>query len=90
MRGRDVEVFLDIRVDGKPTPVAVKLTYQHFWLGRAAGAVPTELIGSPNRPLSQRQCRLRPPLVMGATPHTFLYAKPRFSPAGVWSFCYEL
>ena len=26
--GRNVEVFLDVRVDGKPTPVTVKLSYQ--------------------------------------------------------------
>ena len=26
--GRNVEVFLDIRVEGKPTPVTVKLSYQ--------------------------------------------------------------
>jgi hypothetical protein len=26
--GRHVDVFLDIRVDGKPTPVTVKLSYQ--------------------------------------------------------------
>jgi hypothetical protein len=26
--GRHVEVFLDIRVDGQPTPVTVKLSYQ--------------------------------------------------------------
>jgi hypothetical protein len=26
--GRNVEVFLDIRVDGKPTPVTVKLSYE--------------------------------------------------------------
>jgi len=25
--GRNVEVFLDIRVEGKPTPVTVKLSY---------------------------------------------------------------
>ena len=35
--GRNVEVFLDVRVDGKPTPVTVKLSYQQaltwpfFW-----------------------------------------------------------
>ena len=26
--GRNVEVFLDVRVDGKPTPVTVKLSYE--------------------------------------------------------------
>src|ERR1700735_1219909 len=26
--GRNVEVFLDIRVEGKPTPVTVKLSYE--------------------------------------------------------------
>jgi hypothetical protein len=26
--GRHVEVFLDIRVDGKPTPVTINLSYQ--------------------------------------------------------------
>jgi hypothetical protein len=26
--GRKVEVFLDIRIEGKPTPVTVKLSYQ--------------------------------------------------------------
>ena len=26
--GRNVEVFLDVRVDGKSTPVTVKLSYQ--------------------------------------------------------------
>ena len=26
--GRNVGVFLDVRVDGKPTPVTVKLSYQ--------------------------------------------------------------
>ena len=26
--GRNVEVFLDIRVEGNPTPVTVKLSYQ--------------------------------------------------------------
>ena len=26
--GRNVEVFLDIRVEGEPTPVTVKLSYQ--------------------------------------------------------------
>ncbi len=26
--GRNVEMFLDVRVDGKPTPVTVKLSYQ--------------------------------------------------------------
>jgi hypothetical protein len=26
--GRNVEVFLDVRVDGKPTPVTIKLSYQ--------------------------------------------------------------
>jgi hypothetical protein len=26
--GRHVEVFLDIRVDGRPTPVTVKLSYE--------------------------------------------------------------
>jgi hypothetical protein len=26
--GREVEVFLDVRIEGKPTPVTVKLSYQ--------------------------------------------------------------
>ena len=26
--GRNVEVFLDIRIEGKPTPVTVKLSYE--------------------------------------------------------------
>ena len=26
--GRNVEVFLDVRIEGKPTPVTVKLSYQ--------------------------------------------------------------
>jgi hypothetical protein len=26
--GRHVEVFLDIRVEGKPTPITVKLSYE--------------------------------------------------------------
>ena len=29
--GRNVEVFLDIRVEGKPTPVTVKLSYQQAY-----------------------------------------------------------
>jgi hypothetical protein len=35
--GRNVEVFLDIRIEGKPTPVTVKLSYEQasdrplFW-----------------------------------------------------------
>jgi hypothetical protein len=26
--GRNVEVFLDIRIEGKPTPVTVKMSYE--------------------------------------------------------------
>jgi hypothetical protein len=26
--GRDVEVFLDVRIEGRPTPVTVRLTYE--------------------------------------------------------------
>jgi hypothetical protein len=26
--GRNVEIFLDVRVDGKPTPVTVELSYE--------------------------------------------------------------
>jgi hypothetical protein len=26
--GRNVEVFLDVRIEGKPTPVTVKLSYE--------------------------------------------------------------
>jgi hypothetical protein len=26
--GRDVEVFLDVRIEGRPTPVSVRLSYE--------------------------------------------------------------
>jgi hypothetical protein len=26
--GRDVEVFLDVRIEGRPTPVTVRLSYE--------------------------------------------------------------
>jgi hypothetical protein len=40
---RNVEVFLDIRVDGKPTPVTVKLSYE-LRPRRSSGPVPKALI----------------------------------------------
>ena len=42
--GRNVEVFLDIRVEGKPTPVTVKLSYeQASRSGHSSGAFPKAL-----------------------------------------------
>src|SRR5580700_10824220 len=39
--GRNVEVFLDIRVEGKPTPVTVKLSYEQASdLAILSGVVP--------------------------------------------------
>jgi hypothetical protein len=42
--GRNVEVFLDVRIEGKPTPVTVKLSYEQASdLSHSSGAVPKAL-----------------------------------------------
>ena len=41
MLGRNVEVFLDVRIEGKHTPVTVKLSYQQSFIpSYSSGAVP--------------------------------------------------
>ena len=47
--GRHVEVFLDVRIEDKHTPVTVKLSYEQASAGHSSGAVPKALPGACGR-----------------------------------------